>query len=421
MNLFSVFKKRLGLPPKMEQLSSKKVYFYKNRNIFDQEIYLYDSRSGFYRYLRDRIPIISSAIWHWVRLCNTPGAYHLKGSYSNKKEAEDILEELCERLNTVIGARRTGIGYMMELFFQEVFTCGSFTGQIIPLPSGRGIDFFRDFDSSEIEWKKRGKWTPYLKRDDSRILLDKDLIFHYGLGADRNHPEGLSFLASIEFVSAIEQKMVEDMAKSSHNAGNPHLHIKITPPERYENESDAKFINRANKYFDNTVKMFQDIDPDDNIFTWSDIEVAIIGGSDAMSSSWKVNREQVIEDVITGMKLFPWVVGRSHGTTKNWVQAQFNLLMQVVDSIQEEGKAFAEWLLNTELKLKGVPVKVSYAFSPNQDPFLFEREKAYSLKFDTVDKKVQRGYISKNDGAKELGYYDAYRQDRKKRGSENEK
>ncbi|MCP4726304.1 MAG: hypothetical protein GY863_14765 [bacterium] len=414
MDLLSLFKKRTGLPARMDHQSLRKGNYYRNQKLFDREGYFYDSRSGFYRYLRDRVPIISSAVWHWVRLCNTPGSYHLKGSDSQTKEAEKVLEELCRRMNTVIGTKRTGMGYMLELFFQEVFTCGSFTGQLMPLPSGRGIDYFRDFDSSEIEWKKREKWIPYLKKKESLIPLDSNMVFHYGLGADRNHPEGISFLASVEFVTGIEQKMVEDMAKSSHNAGNPHLHVKVAQPERFENESDSRYIKRANKYFDNTVNMFQDIDPDDNIFTWSDIEVTIIGGSDAMPSSWKLNREQVIEDVITGMKLFPWVVGRSHGTTKNWVQAQFNLLMQVVDSIQEEGRSFAEWILNTELELRRIPVKASYVFSPNQDPFLYEREKAYSLKFDTVDKKVKRGYISKNEGAREMGYYEAFEQDKNK-------
>jgi len=130
-----------------------------------------------------------------------------------------------------------------------------------------------------------------------------------------------------------------------------------------------------------------------------------------MPSSWRVNREQVIEDVITGMKLFPWVVGRSHGTTKNWVQAQFNLLMQVVDSIQEEGKALAEWILNVELGLRGIPARAAYVFSPNQDPYQLEKEKAAALRFETVDNKVSRGYISKEDGAKELGYHKPYNND----------
>jgi len=119
----------------------------------------------------------------------------------------------------------------------------------------------------------------------------------------------------------------------------------------------------------------------------------------------------VIEDVITGMRLFPWVVGRTHGTTKNWVQAQFNLLMQEVDSIQEEAKSFADWLRNTELQMAGINAKANHIFLPNQDPFILDKAKSEAILFDTVDKKVKRGYISKDDGAKELGYYRAFKQD----------
>ena len=411
MNLLTLFRSKRHLPERAANAAVRRRLPVRSIQHSRYEWHTYESRSGLYRYLRDRIPIISSAIWHWVRLCNTPGAYHIIGKDEHRRETDEILTQLFERIGTVIGLKRAGIGSLLELFFQEVFTNGSFSGRLVPLPSGQGIDFFEDIEPSEIEWQKEGRWTPYIKREERKERLDEQLFFHYGLSADRYHPEGVSFLASVEFVTEIEQRMVADMARSGHNAGNPHLHVKITPPEQYEAESEAKYVKRAEKYFDDTVNLFRDIDPDDNIFTWSDIEISIIGGGRSMPYSWRVNREQIIEDVVTGMKLFPWVVGRSHGTTKNWVQAQFNLLMQVVDSIQEEGKALAEWILNAELRLRGIPVRAVYVFSPNQDPYQLDRERTSALRFDTVDKMVNRGYISKDDGAKELGFNQAFKSD----------
>ena len=413
MKILKFFQKRRHFPEKVSQLKYTGRSGYRSLNYSRHEWHVYESRNGLYRYLRDRVPIISSAIWNWVRLCNTPGDYHFIGRDSHRREAAKMLEDLFERISTVVGLKRSGLGSLLELFFQEVFTIGNFSGRIIPYPSGTGIRYFENLDSSKIEWVQKERWVPYLKREETKLCLDNGLFFHYGLGADRLHPEGISFLASIEFVTEIEQKMVEDMALSGHNVGNPRLHVRITPPERFGNENDAKYVKRAEKYFDDTVKMFHDLGPGDNLFTWSDIDISFAGGGNSMSPSWKINREQVIEDVITGMKLFPWVVGRSHGTTKNWVQAQFNLLMQVVDSIQVEGKAFAEWILNTELRLRGLPVKAVYIFSPNQDPYQLEREKAGALRFETVDKKVRRGYISKDEGAKELGYDGAFYQDKR--------
>jgi len=138
------------------------------------------------------------------------------------------------------------------------------------------------------------------------------------------------------------------------------------------------------------------------------VEIAVIGGETHRGFVWRLNREQVIEDVITGLRLYPWVVGRSHGTTKNWVESQFNLLMQMVDSVQGQGASLGNWLRNTELRMQGLSITTQHQFAPNQDPFLLSRMQARAVEFETVDKKVQRGYISKDDGARELGYARAF-------------
>ncbi len=368
------------------------------------------SKSDFYRYIRDNIPLISSSVWSWVRLCFTPQSYTVVGSESEKKKAETVLDQFGKRVFEGI-SRKDGVKSLLELFFLEIFTTGRFAGEIVLLPSGRGIDYFRTIDPFEIAWEKKGRWVPYIEQDGKKVYLDNERFYYYGLGADIKNPQGVSPIASIPFVAEIEERMLEDMSLFSHNAGTPRLHIKIAPPEPMKGESQANYAERINTYFDDTVEKFKYLDPDDNIFTWADVEVQLVGGSGGSASMWRLNREQVIEDVITGMRLFPWVVGRTHGTTKNWVQAQFNLLMQEVDSIQEEAKEFADWLRNTEIAMAGINAKANHIFTPNQDPFILDKARTNAILFDTIDKKVNSGYISKDDGAKELGYYKAYRKD----------
>ena len=58
--------------------------------------------------------------------------------------------------------------------------------------------------------------------------------------------------------------------------------------------------------------------------------------------------------------------------------------------------------------MKGCSAVTQHVFAPNQDPFLLTRMQARAVEFETIDKKVQRGYISKDDGARELGYSKAY-------------
>jgi hypothetical protein len=104
------------------------------------------------------------------------------------------------------------------------------------------------------------------------------------------------------------------------------------------------------------------------------------------------------------LKLFPWALGRSHGATKNWVEAQFNILMQIVDSVQDAGIIFADWLRTTELRFKGNLAVPRHQFSPNQDPFLLDKRKAQEIHFRTVHSKFKEGYISREQAAQELGY-----------------
>ena len=86
-NLFTLFTQRKGLPGRVSQLAAGKTPRFSSAFPPLNEWHRYDSRSSFYRYMRNRIPIISSAVWNWVRLCNTPGDYHLVGNDRHCREA----------------------------------------------------------------------------------------------------------------------------------------------------------------------------------------------------------------------------------------------------------------------------------------------------------------------------------------------
>ncbi|NUO19813.1 hypothetical protein HUU59_10225 [bacterium] len=375
------------------------------------------NRAEFYRYLRDHVPIISSAVWAWVHLCATPQSYTLTGSEDEKRKADAILSALDKRMLENPLVRRGGIAHLTEQFFLELFTTGRFCGEIIPLPDGKGIDYFHTMDADLIQWERDGRWKAFIETETRRpeaagssqkLYLNPERFFYASLGSDIHNPRGIEPLASIPFVAQIQEAMLSDMARSARMAGTPRLQIKVKPPAPFAHESDREYQARVNRYFDDTVQQFRKLDADDNVFTWDDVDVVLIGGDTNRNFTWRLNREQVIEDVITGLRLYPWVVGRSHGTTKNWVEAQFNLLMQIVDSVQNLGKSLGNFLRNTELSMQGNLCKSEHVFEPNQDPFQLSRMQARSIEFETIDKKVKRGYISKDDGAREMGYQKAY-------------
>jgi hypothetical protein len=369
--------------------------------------YTPSGRAGLYRYLRDSIPIVSAAVWAWVRLCATPQTVELNGSESEVERAKNILDDLDRRILENPYLRGKGVDRLTEAMFLDLFTLGRFGGELVLLPDGSGLDYFHALDPFRVKWERagqNGRWKAgYDEENGSERALHRERTFYTTLGMDSSNPAGIEPLASIPFVLEIEQRLLEDMARSSHNAGTPRLQVKIAPPKPFENENEEEYLGRINAYFDQTVEQFSSLEADQNLFTWSDVEVTIVGGDQGRSFTWKVNREQVLEDVITGLKLFPWVLGRSHGTTMNWVGAQYNLLMQEVDSIQGSGSALADWLYATELKLRGCSAQAKHVFAPNQDPFILERAQAEEIRFRTVDGLVEKGYVTKEEGKRKLG------------------
>ncbi|MDP8228351.1 MAG: hypothetical protein P9M15_02735 [Candidatus Electryoneaceae bacterium] len=370
------------------------------------------NRCDFYRWMRDTIPILSAGVWAWVRLCATPMTRVIEGNDSERQRATQILSDLDQRILESPYGRGSGLTKLTEAYFLELFTTGRFAGEIIQGKDERSIDHFRFVDPYFVSWEHGEQgWIPYITDDDDKqYKFDPNLFFYGVLGNDLSNPLGIEPMACIPFVTEIEQLMLEDMARSSHNAGIPRLQIKISRPERYSWEGDKEYVNRANSYFQDVVGEFQHLEPDDNIFTWSDVEVAVVGQSGAQTA-FRLNREQVIEDVITGMRLFPWMLGRTHKTTQNWVQSQFDLLMLVVANHQKSGADLVNWICNTELRLRDVQATVSHRFDSHPDPFHLERVRAQKVEIENIDTKVRRGYISKDVGAREMGYVKAFHQD----------
>ena len=375
--------------------------------------YSRSAQGDFYRWLRDSIPIISAGVWAWVRLCATRQTQVIEGTSSEIRRAKEILARLDARLLEHPYGRGSGISKLTEAYFLEIFTTGRFAGEVILTHDNNCIDHFHYIDPYRVSWQHEEKkgWVPYVSADEGGVArLDPERFFYGTLGTDLSNPFGVEPLASIPFVAEVEQLMLEDMARSSHNAGTPRLQIKIGRPERFSWEGDSEYTDRANKYFQDMVNEFQNLEPDQNVFTWGDVEVTMVGGG-GHNWNWRLNREQVIEDVITSLKLFPWVLGRTHRSTQNWVQSQFDLLMQMVAVHQKSGCDLIDWICNMELEMQGVKARVRHRFADHPDPFELERVRADKLSIENTDMKVTRGYVSKDDGARELGYQQAIRQD----------
>lgn len=389
---------------------------YKDRYLDSSLGRSFEGEDGFLRLLAVEIPIVGACINNWGNLCQTESMYEVDGSDSEKEKVFAIIKELDSTLFSHQAVNEGGIDLLIEYYFNEIFTVGRIGFDVLPNLTGDGIEQLRFYDTyNEIFWVKKGnEKVPFLLVEGSSDKFkEPDERFFYGaVNRSIKNPAGLSYLMNINWVSRIAEQMILDMGVSTHNIGNPRMHMKITPPEIIPGESNKDYVVRADKYFDDTVDEFRKVDVDANMFTWSNIEIEVVGAHQTRDPFvWHQNYNTVIEEVISGFNLYPWVLGKSASTTKNWVNSQVATLYSQIDKYQMPVSRMIESLINLQLKLKGINSSVKHSFGPNENPFIKDKRTAEKTNFETVNAKVTTGYISKNQGAQELGYEEAFNQD----------
>ena len=382
--------------------------FYFNQMAFPAERHDHSFRIKLYRFLRDNIPVLNSAVWVWTRFCSSPGYFELKGSDDKKllELAKKVIDDLDQRIFRHSYQKFGGVEAMLFQFFSSLFTDGAVCGELTVSPNKEGLDKFFFIDPATIRFKLKDgiEWEIYQEQNGGLVKLNPFSTFYYGLDVDPSDPKGKSIFSSVPFVVRIEQRLLEDMHKSMHNAGYHRLHVKIKPPERFSFESDKAYLERANNYFEDTVEMMRKIAPEDNPVTWNDVEITYIGpsGQHSQATSWYINHKSLVEDICAGVHLDPFMLGYSYGPPYNWAQIKYELVLRFVVSIQSPAKKFLEWLRNLELSLKGIPLRCVHHFDNRKTFGLLEKYQAEKIRLENTLKKIEAGFITKEQGKREI-------------------
>jgi hypothetical protein len=244
-----------------------------------------------------------------------------------------------------------------------------------------------------------------LNHEKGSFELDRSDFYHIPLNGSLSEPLGRSVLKAIPFVSFIEQQLVDDMRRSSHNSGFHRLHVKITPPERTSGESDGAYIERINSYFDSTVSMIKSCAVDDNPVTWDNVAIDHLGpeSSRGVTNSWFLNHRAMIEDICSGTNLSPFLLGYSYGATTTWSAFKFDIVMRQVKSVQAEVSHFLEWMGDIDLALAGFDAKCRFVFDNTFAYQATEKAAVESKQVDNILKLYNAGLIDEETAREKAG------------------
>ena len=367
---------------------------------------------AFYRLIARYYPMASNAIWVWKYLCSTHQHNDFSGGSDNTKLiAKQLTTELDTRISALPFVQGGGMDFLIDQFFDSLFTYGKFAGEIVLDPNSHKIHSINIIDPFSVRFADDNIHTPYILSKKSNLYTKANLntFFYYALEMSMDNPAGVAMLDSCWSLMKIAEEMLEDMKLSSANAGTPRLHIKVKQPSIIEGESIADYSSRCSAYFDSYMSQFQEISADDNFYSWDDLSIGVVGGGVSQGFVWKINRQVIDEEIISGFHLYPWIVAKSFSTTKNWVRSQFDLIMSQVESVQNSAKRFVEWIHNTNLKLCGITDCTSHhSFSIVKDPARKDIAISDSFEIANVERKAKIGFISPDDAARELGYSKAF-------------
>lgn len=355
-----------------------------------------------YRFLRDAIPDISDAVWTWKRLCQTGYDVEMVQPSSDlaKRRARRLLRDLDMRVN---GGDR-GMDGLLDIFYTSLFTYGAAAVEIVLSSSRESIRDVVPVDVWTVRFRREdGRLQPYQVHDGKEIRLPADQFLYVGLDRDGTNPYGRSMLRCIPFVVKIQQRLLEDMAKATHNAGWAKLHVKFTPEPRQRGESPEAYAARVDTSFRQLRDKLSGLEADQNLVTYDNVDITLLRG-ESQSRMFYDNHKAVEEQVITGMHLMPILLGRNYGTTETYGTAQFEIVNRQVEAVNRSIKRLLERLYNFELALMWGNAQARVHMRSNRTVDVLKEASARSKEIANAVRLRDEGFLKHHEAAATLGF-----------------
>lgn len=354
-------------------------------------------KTGLYRFLSDSVPAIHSCIWTWAHLAAAPGKFKVLSKDPKAEErAGERLKLLADRLISAPSGRRAGVTAMISELFTVLFRDGIYGGFVVLTSDGTAVDQFIPVDPADLRLESStGRPGLFLEIEGTELDLQRPEFFYLPFNGAVDRPFGSSILQAVPFVAYIEQQLLDDMRRTSHNSGFHRLHVKITPPERMSGESDNAYTCRVNAYFDTTVDMIKSCQVDDNPVTWDNVAIESVGPDKSrdVTNSWFMSHRAMIEEICAATNLAPYLLGYSYGATTTWAAFKFDVVMRQVRSVQAQAAGLLEWLGNLDLALAGIDAHCEYQFDNSFAYQVKDDVAIQSSRIDNVLKLFQAGLI----------------------------
>jgi hypothetical protein len=345
-----------------------------------------------YRFLRDNFADISDAIWTWKYLCYS--GYEVQ--VNNSEQAERAL---------AMFGKQVDMDGILDRLYTSLFTYGACAMEAVLSNDRSRVAGVVIVDVETVRFRRDPKTyelIPYQVIYGESVRLNPHTFFYYGIERDGTNPYGRSILRALPWIIKIQQKLIEDMQKASHNSGYNRLHISYTPEKAQAGEPEGDYENRIRGSFESLKSSLEGIEVDQNILTTDSVKVATIGGQRSGSGQNFYNNLKAIEEqVITGVHLMPILMGRNYGSTETYGTAQYEIINRNVLNINRGVRRLLESLFSLYVTIHHHRLAVKVVIKQNQTVDLLQEMKVETMKLDNILRVLDKKLLDE-DQAREM-------------------
>lgn len=348
-------------------------------------------------------PDFAQAVGNHVNLACTNYAVEVLSGASEKRVLDEITL-LKQRLQKNLG----GFNGLVRQMFRQLFVTGAVSTEAWVFEKTlEGLFDIVLVPVSSIEFITIDG-IPYPAQRQAKslepVLLNPKTYCYLALKTREDIPYAIPPYLSVILPVAIQVYGVENTEFIFRKFGLLGLvDLTVTRPPREAGEDEETYRQRVQGYINDVAKSAGDEYRNGMMVHGDDIKLehhSVVGDAKGAGDIWKQNEELIA----SGLDTTPSMLGRSHSTTETHFTVAYELETEKIVSAQLLVAAALKQHFELHCLLKGIPAELKVKFEKPKGIRGLQKAQEESKRIDNVTKKVNQGFIDRDEGARELGY-----------------
>jgi len=303
-----------------------------------------------YRVLRENLPVLDAAVNKLVRLV---GYAEVEAEAGLQAEIEEFLKRVRVNFN------QRGFAAFFNNFVGQMLQYGMSAGEIVVSNSRKDVFGLYNLPSPRLRLRAEGRERlaagVEIGAPEPRIIPEALLLM-----ALRNpegaEPYGVSLFRSLPFVTRILVTVYHALGESWARAGSPSYQVTWRPPEGFvdaDGERTRAIMHEVQSSFVEAMKARKETGEVRDFFAAGDIQIKAIL-PEGQGLEFTEPHRALLEQVIAGTGLPPFLLGVHWSTTERMSQQQADILIAEIKDIRHELTPVVEKVVGTYLRVRGL-------------------------------------------------------------------